>query len=244
MDITKIGTAWDNYKKSGIIETIHEQDLMYNTGKEWYWPVGESAMHIVASLLIAAPNKKVNRILDFGCGFGRCARHFRAFFPNAELYFCELNKTAAEFCSKTFSGEVVSLEKLPKDIDVIWLGSVFTHIDIIKTKLLFDILVASLANLGVFVATTNGRRAIQMNSKNPYISANRWADILAGYNATGAGYASYGRDDLGDYGVSLTDAARMIELGMNCPELRLLSYQEAAFANHQDAIAWTRYPIA
>ncbi len=67
---------------------------------------------------------------------------------------------------------------------------------------------------------------------------------MAGYNTTGAGYASYGREDLGDYGVSLTTAARIIELGMDRTELRLLSYQEAGWANHQDVVAWMRYPIS
>ncbi len=114
MNITEVGTAWDNYKKIDLIKTIHENDLMYSTGKDWYWSVGEAAIFVVASTLVTAPTKKVNRILDFGCGFGRCARHFRAFFPNAALYFCDLNKTAAEFCSKTFSGEIVSLEILPE----------------------------------------------------------------------------------------------------------------------------------
>ena len=243
MDMSELGAMWAGYKSSGFSRALHPDDQMYSGGPDWYWSVGESCLPVVGSALVASQIKRVRSVLDFGSGYGRCARLLRALFPGAAMSFCDIAPGAADFCAASFSGRAVQLESLPKDIDVIWLGSVFTHIDIGRMKVLFDALAGRLSPFGVLVATTHGRKAIEVNGRHPYIGAARWAEIVKGYGETGAGYASYGRESLGDYGVSLTSPARIIALGDDRPDLRLLSYHEGGWANHQDAVAWCRHPL-
>lgn len=238
-----VGEIWNTYKKNGINQTVHPDDTMYLTGKDWYWSVGESAMLAVCAALIAAPIKKINKLLDFGCGYGRCARHLRALFPDAELFFCDLNKPAADFCAGTLNGKVLSFSDIPLEIDLIWLGSVFTHLSLPNSKILFDSLTSKLTRGGVLICTSHGRRAIEIHKRNPYISKDKWLNIYDEYQSVGYGYSSYGREDLGDYGVSLANAAKIIALGENRPDLRLITYQEGGWANHQDVAAWAHWPL-
>lgn len=244
MDAATVGSMWAAYKNGPLIETIHPDDSMFAKGKDWYWSVGESMVQMIAGSLLLAPTKKVRRILDFGCGYGRCSRHLRAFFPGAELVFCELNPEAAAFCAQSFDGRAVDLHDLPADLDMIWVGSVFTHLDVGRVKSIFDELATRLARAGILIVTTHGRMALHKSQTYPYISGRLWTEIVEEYRSSGAGYRSYGREDLGDYGVSLNAASNIIALGENRPDLRLITYCEAGWANHQDVAAWTRYPIS
>ena len=86
----------------------------------------------------AADLQRVDRILDFGCAVGRVLRSLRAGFPEATITACEIRKHDVEWCRKTFGPEkVVAVQSArePEDVrldgpfDVIWAGSILTHID-------------------------------------------------------------------------------------------------------------------
>jgi SAM-dependent methyltransferase len=219
---------------------------MWTTGSAWYKNVGEDAVRVICASLAAAKTREVRKVLDFGCAYGRVGRHLRCVFPEASLLFCDLNTEGAQFCADKFGGRNAPAEQLPSDLDLVWVGSVFTHIPYERALQLFNLLFSTLAPHGLLIATFHGRRAIFMHSKHPYIAHEKWEGILCAYRATGAGYASYALerlDYLGDYGVSLTTAAAVISLAEQAPEARLISYHEAGWANHQDVAVWTRYGV-
>jgi SAM-dependent methyltransferase len=230
------------YRAAAIDRSIHPNDDMYNTGPEWYWGVGESAIDCIVSALLASPTAAVNSCLDFGCGYGRVARHLRAFFPAAKLYVTDVNEEAAQYCATTFGGEVIvaapdpAQAHVPVAVDLVWVGSVFTHIDIGRMADALDRLLRAVNPTGVVVATTNGRRCLEMAKSRLYIDRGKWERIVAQYNSSGAGYQSYGRPDWGDWGVSLTSPGRIAEL----TDARMTLYQEGGWANHQDLVAWSR----
>jgi hypothetical protein len=244
MDFGDAAALWANYQARGVRQDLAPGDTMYTGGPKWYWSVGEGAARAVLSAAIAAKTPAIKTVMDFGCGWGRCARHLSALFPDADLLFCELNEPAAEFCARTFSGSVVRSDALPASIDAIWAGSVFTHIDLERARPLLSTLFDSLAPGGVLVATFNGRRAIALSKHQPYIGSGKWPKIMDSYETRGDGYASYDREDLGDYGVSLTKAARIAEICADRHDIRLLALHEGGWANHQDIAVWTRAPLA
>lgn len=243
MDLEKLSLRWRAYKERGVSDLRHQNDRMWNTGAAWYDVVGEDAIRIICVSLAAARTRDVRNVLDFGCGYGRVARHLRSFFPDEALYVCDLNAEGVRFCAETFSAREVAENDLPVGLDVIWVGSVFTHLPFERGAHLFDVLFGALASHGVLIATFNGRRATVMHQRTPYIAQAKWDEVLRGYDETGAGFVSYGLADLahlGEYGISLTSPAKILSLTERASDARVLSFYEGGWANHQDVAVWTR----
>jgi SAM-dependent methyltransferase len=95
----------------------------------WYFSVGESGLKACINAASQSYLSSVRRILDIPCGHGRVARYLRAGFPNAEMFFCEIDKSAADFCPREFGGTAVYSRPelteidIPGDLDLIWIGS-------------------------------------------------------------------------------------------------------------------------
>src|SRR5690606_3181420 len=137
---------WGAYRARTVDPTIHPADHMFKTNPALadYYNVGESGVKVIHSILSMAPKEGIWRIMDFGCGHGRVARHIRSLFPNAEMYFVDIERDGIAFCAERFGGVAVQssddLAKLdlPKGMDLIWVGSVFTHLDYERMETLWD----------------------------------------------------------------------------------------------------------
>jgi SAM-dependent methyltransferase len=235
-----------NYLKKPLIETIYPGDQMFSGDMISYLAIGRSTVNAIMSIMPVAPKKTFAKVLDFGCGCGRVGRHLRALFPDAQLYFTDTKPDAVHFCARTFSGTGFAsnadfnLLELPTTFDLIWVGSVFTHMDRERQEILFRRLCGALAPGGVLIATFHGRRCLELRKSGVinYIDDERWERIVASYRQTGFGYESYGRADLGDWGVSLNSIGSMTQLAQFDDRLRLLGISEAGWANHQDVLAY------
>src|SRR4051812_520170 len=124
-----------------ISTTIHPSDGMFKSGREeHYRRVGEGAAKQIAAILLEQDEPEPRRILDFGCGFGRVMRHLRAIFPEATIFAADTMLAALDFCSREFRSEPVpslrdfSKLRLPPDLDLIWAGSVMTHLPETNTR--------------------------------------------------------------------------------------------------------------
>lgn len=209
MHFDQITGLWTRYRAAEIDKRIHPDDHMMNTAQQgWadYNFVGVSTIQLLLSLLAQADTQKVRRILDFGCGHGRAARHIRACFPAAEMDFCDIDPGAAQFCAETFSGAaIVSSDdfsdlSLDKEYDIIWLGSVFTHLSLDRMVALFDKLQSHLAVGGGCLLRRSGvetctfatsRRRTPISAPSGAISACstrrlEWASPLTSPAGTGA----------------------------------------------------------
>ena len=162
MELVAVADVYAAYKAASVSTEIHPNDVMYNTGKKHYSSVGESGLMCVLSGLSQSWRLQVERILDLPCGHGRVARHLRAAFPDACMFFSDLDHEGVDFCSKTFQGTPVysqpDLTKvdLPSDLDVIWVGSLFTHLDAERTLAWLRHLFGALRPHGILVATFHG----------------------------------------------------------------------------------------
>ena len=77
---------------------------------------------------------KRERILDLPSGHGRALRYLQAEYPEADLTACDIIRGAVEFCAETFGATPVYGKEDPADIelgtyDLIWCGSLVTHVD-------------------------------------------------------------------------------------------------------------------
>jgi 2-polyprenyl-3-methyl-5-hydroxy-6-metoxy-1,4-benzoquinol methylase len=91
----------------------------------------------------------------------------RAFFPDAHLTACDLDRDAVDFCAAEFnarpvySHEDIRCVSLDQCFDVIWCGSLFTHLDSQQWPDFLGFFAEHLSPDGVLVFTTHGRQPIQ-----------------------------------------------------------------------------------
>lgn len=243
----KVHRLWDSYRSNPVKTAIHDADHMFISGGKGateYNLVGESCAIVIASALLMAPTDAVWRVMDYGCGHGRCARHLRNLFPEAALTFADVDGEAARFCADTFGGIAFEAPRgaaqinLPGEMDLIWVGSVFTHLDRPAINALLARLWQSLRRNGLLIATFHGRRAKQVGSSTRFIEQEKWNRIVAAYDQNGFGFETYsGR---AEYGVSLIGAAQVISMGSGLGGARLVSFSEQAWAGLQDVAAWSK----
>ena len=163
--------------EEAAIKQIAEDDEMYNTGKEWYFSVGFDGLRAILNVLQIGNVRSIGNILDLPCGHGRVGRYLRSAFPDAEMTFCDVNRSGVDYCAQTFSGRgiysQIELEQvdLGRKFDLIWVGSLFTHIDYRRYKHWMEFLAGQLAPNGVLVVTLHGPGAIQFASKYPMLES-------------------------------------------------------------------------
>lgn len=237
-----------------IIRTISPNDEMYAGDKafsDWYWFVGRSALDAIELCLRAArkPLSSVRHILDLPCGHGRVLRYLKAAFPTSEITVCDLLKDGVEFCAKTFGAKPVYSDEDPKRIelsphtfDLIWVGSLFTHLSAERWPTFLACLGSYLQEDGVLVFTTHGRyvyrRMKGLEDPHEYcLPYWRRTVALYDYEHTGFGYGDY--QDKG-YGISVADPGWVCALLGQQRELRCVYFQERGWSDIQDVYACVR----
>jgi predicted O-methyltransferase YrrM/SAM-dependent methyltransferase len=219
---------------------ISPRDAMYVGDAAHYFSVGASAMRAIEAAAPPAPK----RILDMPSGHGRVLRHLRKRYPDAALVACDLDEDGIAFCAQQFGAEPVpsaadlSELSLPGPFDLIWCGSLVTHLDARRVGELLTLFRESLAPEGVAVVTTHGELvAERLRSGDTYQLAPQAAKTTAAdYDATGFGYADYPWSP--GYGMSVT-SNKWLEDAASRAGLRVVSFQEHAWDDHQDVIALT-----
>ena len=204
--------------------------------------------------MLRAGKAKLPRVLDFACGYGRVLRVLKAAFPTAGLVACDISRRAIDYCSKTFGAEPVLSNEDPTRVpisgsfDLIWVGSVLTHVDRGPFLSFLDLWDSLLAPSGLLVFTTHGpfvANRLRTGETNYGLEESRIPGLIEEYDRTGfacADYAPTFLEQLGlrRYGISIAAPEWVQRAIEHKPHLRLLSYTERAWDNHQDAVACTR----
>ena len=229
---------------SSLITTISPADSMFSGDREHYFWAGRSALECVRLGLQLAGKTEVQSILDFPCGHGRVARMLRAAFPAAALTACDLNRDGVDFCARTFGAVPVYSHVDPGSIridgpfDLIWVGSLFTHLDAGRWRGFLGLFRSVLAPGGVLLFTTAGRFVVQELRRGVSrlgLTPGGVDAVLAAYDARGCGYHGY--PDNPEYGVCVASPSWVVAQVERLAELRLACVTERGWLRRQDAFA-------
>lgn len=222
---------------------ISDSDAMYAGNAQHYFSCGASALACILHSIGISDIENPNAILDFGCGAGRVTRWLRAAFPKAIVHACDIRVQDLDFVRKSFSAEtwisgldIDALEPLCS-YDVIWVGSVFTHLSAEVSTKLFDKLMKWLAPKGLLIFSFHGRFVLHRASSgdNIYGLGENWGKLLESYGHTGFGYSDYPLQN--GYGISVTKSEWWINLIEKRFDMRLAFLSERVWDQHHDVIA-------
>jgi len=231
------------HSKLPVNWTISPKDAMFTGNMNHYMSVSASAMKCINTALSLAnrTSSEIKTILDLPCGYGRVLRSLRAEFPHAEITACDLNKAAVDFCVQTFgvtgvySDVDVQKIKLPSKFDLIWVGSLLTHLSEEMSQSFMDFFIKSLNPDGILVVSLHGRYSEAYQNKIGYIDPTLWSKIQSECNSKGWGYSDH--KGVNGYGISMQKASHTIQILEKRDDLSILYYSERLWDAHQDVLA-------
>ena len=224
--------------------TVSKADTMLADDGHYLW-VGQSAL---AAIEKALSGEDPRNILDLPCGFGRVTRALRARFPQAAITVSDLDRPGVDFSASEFNARPAYSVRdfreldLGEVYDLIWVGSLMTHLPAAQTKHLLSALKRHLSPGGTALITLQGPSVIPRLRESGYgLLPNAAEAVIEEYRRTGFGYRDYhGGEDLygvsltnENYGISLTDKAWMSAALEECG-LRLHAYEVQGWDNHHD----------
>ena len=233
---------------------ISTADSMFDGDVERYFLVGLSGLHAVEHVLQKCPSLAVRTVLDFPCGWGRVGRYLIARFPEAKITACDLMTEGVDFCAKKFGMMPVysqlDFEKLNlgQKYDLIWCGSLVTHLnanDNLKLLRLFD---RHLNDNGVVVFTTHGDHVADGVDAGTYPwfpirreAAQRAVEL---YRTSGIAFISYpGHTEQDQYGWSITSPAWIRSQCTLFENWREVFFQPQGWDHFQDAYGYAKEPV-
>jgi SAM-dependent methyltransferase len=228
---------------------FHVADGMYERGKALhYLSAGLSASRCISAALSSRPTQyPIETILDFPSGYGRVLRYLRAMFPTTSIMAAEIEPRALTFCERSFSvtpllsKEDVGGLSLPHRFDLIWCGSLLTHIDATSAIKLLRFFHDNLTDRGLCVFTTHGQRSIEWIKQQQVsygLPGDRQRKVVEGFEETGYGYADYLK--MQGYGISVASRERMLELAKAAGNWEETFFRECGWDNCQDVYAFAK----
>ena len=170
-----------------VVTAVHPQDEMYRfIAEHWDWPhhaspmtdrayalrsylaVGDQNVRELEAVLAAAgrPLPMVGSLLEFACGHGRMTRFLVQRLDRSQITVSDINPSALAFTSGTFGVHGFPSVDDPRDLhhddryDVIFVGSLFTHLSHAYWESWLQCLYALLADGGLLVFSTHGPRVL------------------------------------------------------------------------------------
>jgi glycosyltransferase involved in cell wall biosynthesis len=247
-DIYKI----DSLDLAAINLTISQADPIWNS-PERYCEIGFSGLQSILQALHAAGKEKqhIKTILDFPSGWGRVLRFIRAYFSEAEVTAGELEPEALAFLAEQFNVKTLlshqdfSLIETDQKFDLIWCGSLITHISQPKCTQLLEFFYSILNDNGLLIFTVHGRypRNLLLQKKRDYsLTEAHILDLLCQYETVGYGYIDYVAGT--NYGMSIVKPSKIFQILEKEAGYRIIGYNERLWDNHQDVVVCIKEPLA
>lgn len=257
-----IESGWGHFSQSGfaegrewlarndslrsVLREISPQDEMFTGNEAHYFDVGASALQCIEAALLTSrrPRCTIKRILDLPCGHGRVLRYLRLAFPAADLVACDLNRDGVDFCARTFratpeySHPEVDLIPHEGEVDLIWCGSLLTHLPEQKCRDFLRFFHRILGHRGILVCTLHGRfcaRELVAGNNRHRLAEHQVERLLAGFTERGFSYVDYSGEN--GYGFSLVHPAFAIREFVDEKKWRLLGLHEHGWDRRQDVLA-------
>jgi SAM-dependent methyltransferase len=227
---------------------IASGDLGFRADPDGYFRWGWLGLRCVELALQAARKETVDSILDLPCGHGRVLRALQAKFPEAKLTACDIDRDGVDFCAEVFGATPVYSEENPADVslpdsyDLIWCGSLLTHLPADRCSGFIELFANHLNPGGIAVFTTHGHlyaELLRQDAINSSVVDPQ--QIVQEYKRHGFGYQDYmfGLPNVGFTVSSPSWVCRELE---RHPGLRLVLFSERAWGGLQDVVTCVRVP--
>jgi SAM-dependent methyltransferase len=240
-----------------VNETIFPGDPMQFSDAKDYLRIGRAGLRCVRLALLAGQAQPPKAVLDLPSGYGRVLRFLQAAFPQAEMVACDIRQDAIQFCEITFGVKgVIGHEnpdriELPADhFDVIWCGSLLTHIEVAEQEKFLRLFERVLRPQGIAVFTTTGRLVAEgrVRKRNAPLTftEDQLPQVLADYDTSGFGFAETLSLKQGAYRAKYGDCLispswMCAKLNEIVPKMQLLLYTEGGWGPRT---AWAQDCIA
>ena len=239
-----------DFRSLPIDRTVAPRDGMVAADvPEQYFDLGRRALELIdfSAGLCAKPHYP--EILDLPCGHGRVLRWLRAHYGYAHLTACDLDRDGVDFCARTFGATPVysqpDLRELPFDaqFDLIWVGSLVTHLRKDRWLATLDCLVKWTRECGVIVLTTQGRTVashLARGRRNVAENVDK-AALLEEFSRDGFAYQRYFESNAEeDYGLALTSPEWVMRTLQRYPDVLLRAYLEEAWGMQDVVILYKK----
>jgi SAM-dependent methyltransferase len=240
-------------------------DSSYITDGPVYNRIGAGAYRVIETGLGAVGRRSddVDRILDFGCGYGRVLRAIVQHIEPQRVDVFDVDSQGVDFCADEFGVTGLHFTR-PWDwasvpfatYDLIWAGSVFTHLGEAFTREMLDLLCSLLRPGGLLVFSSHGDEAIQRAASGFFGERFKLqaARIHADYSARGFCFLPYEDADFAilpftferraEFGMTWMSEAYIAELvrATGNGELQFVRFVPAAWEHMQDGVMLQRRP--
>jgi SAM-dependent methyltransferase len=163
-----VPSSWLSRRYPGVPGAIHDEDYMLVDASpasvEHYVRVGQEPLERMGEALAVMGLEwtSVRTFLDYGSGYGRVLRWLAERHPAIALAAADVNRQAVSFCAREFGARPIvaplCVRKLciPGTYDLVWVGSVLTHLPEKDGVELLERLAQRLSARGVLVFSTLG----------------------------------------------------------------------------------------
>jgi len=244
--------CYQSYVARGVNLSFDPNDKENQLDEDWkideYLNVGADALRVIIGALIRGLYDVPKTILDFPCGSGRVSRHLKSFFFESRIFACDLYDYHVDFCVNELGTEgILSKENFDEldfgqQFDLIFCGSLLTHLpeDLFRSAL--RLVSRSLSDRGVAIITLCGRYSTYLQKRWKHVDDRLFAIAEAAFLETGFGYVDYSDqvrskfDRQARYGFSMSQPNWVIKLAEQDYDTRILDYIERDWNNHQDVL--------
>jgi SAM-dependent methyltransferase len=220
--------------------------MMVAGQEKQYYDVGERALNVCLDILKGRQPKK---IIDYPSGYGRALRWFRAEWPEAEIIAVEIDPDMLRFVAETFSATPLMGDQhmnmaIPGDADLIFSGSLLTHLDDWQWDKYLAMCIDALSLDGTFIFTTHGRSAaLQARRKDPL-----WAEVIDSellynvYEQNGFAFLPYSKD-YPTFGLSLSSPEWVMQRLQRFPSIKIVAFEEEGWGQDVIAVRRSHHPM-
>lgn len=239
---------------AGIPGRVSRADLMLDgrgpSAARSYASVGADAVRFISASLgdAAVSWPEVSGCLDYGCGYGRVLRHLVMVVRPSVVTVCDIDRAAARFCGREFGVRAVGAAS-PNDLDastydLIFVGSVLTHVSEVVGRSILAGLVDRMRPGGVLVFSTHGRHSLLLTHDPALATVTDGATLSSEFENSGYAYSPYWHYGVADYGLTWYAPESVADLGERWTlSLKLLRSECGVWgAAKQDLWAFRKLP--
>ena len=222
--------------------TVCDRDIMLKKSTtQHYLGTGLSALDSIFTACPEIALRPPQKILDFGCGYGRVLRMLKAAWPHSVTFACDVAPDGLAFCMEHFDVTGFRSQVRPHAVplahgfDLIWVGSLITHLDEDSIMGFISLFRHLLEPGGRMVFTTQGDFVIERLQQGEFhydLTPDQQKRIVKGYTASGYAYEDYVKSP--GYGVSVTSSSWLRPRVEALGRLRYVAHLPRYWDNHQD----------